>query len=142
LSILFIFLKQSLNSSGFAVDKSNFLYPEEVLLLAERAVVLVEYEGSRIEYHKLYKDIIGRTSLECYLAYIKLKSLDYIVFRHDKIVRSFEGDADVYMFLKSHPEQSLLKVPNSFLKFLSIIRPFWTRKEYSSSRGYLSTSIS
>jgi hypothetical protein len=112
------------------------LYPEEVLLLAERAVVLVEYEASRIEYHKLYKDVIGRTSLECYLAYVKLKSLDYIVFRHDKIVRSFEGDADVYMFLKSHPEQSLLKVPNSFVKFLSTICLFWMRKGHLASRGY------
>jgi hypothetical protein len=110
LLILIFFV--NFNIPGFAVDKSNFLYPEEALLLAERAVVLVEYEGSRIEYHKFYKDVIERTSLECYLAYIKLKSLDYIVFRHDKIVRSFEGDADVYIFLKDHPEQSLLKVPN------------------------------
>jgi hypothetical protein len=38
-------LNQFFNILGFAVDKSNFLYPEEALLLAERAVVLVEYEG-------------------------------------------------------------------------------------------------
>ena len=86
------------------------MYPEEALLLSERSVLLVEHEGERVSYHKLYEDVIDLISLECHLAYLKLKSLDYLVFRYGKSVRSFEGDASVFKYLKEHPESSLLKV--------------------------------
>ena len=95
---------------GFCINKKSYLYPEEALLLSERSVLLVEHEGERVSYHKLYEDVIDLISLECHLAYLKLKSLDYLVFRYGKSVRSFEGDASVFKYLKEHPESSLLKV--------------------------------
>lgn len=95
---------------GFCVKKKSYLYPEEALLLAERSVLLVENEGERIEYYKLYEEVISLITLECHLAYLKLKSLDYLVFRHSGTLRSFEGDADVYKFLLGNKDISLLKV--------------------------------
>lgn len=99
-----------IDHAGFCTNKKSYLYPEEALLLAERSVLLVESEGQRITYHKLYEKIIGLISLECHLAYLKLKTLDYLVFRHSKTVQSFEGDADVFRFLLKNPGTSLLKV--------------------------------
>lgn len=79
-------------------------------MLAERSVLLVELDGERVEYHKLYEEIIALVSLECHLAYLKLKSLDYLAFRHSGGVRTFSGDSDAHKFLIEHPHLSLLKV--------------------------------
>ena len=99
-----------IHRTGFCINKKSYLYPEEALLLAERSVLLVESEGQRITYHKLYESVIDLISLECHLAYLKLKTLDYLVFRHSKTIRSFEGDADVLQYLLENPGISLLKV--------------------------------
>ena len=96
--------------TGFCINRKSYLYPEEALLLAERSVLLVEHEGERIEYHKFYEIVIGHVSLECHLAYLKLKSLDYLVFRNSGTVKSFEGDDDVHKELLEHPEHSLFRV--------------------------------
>lgn len=73
-------------------------------------MIIIEKDGNRIPYNVFYEIVINIVSLECHLSYIKLKSLDYLVFRHDKNLRAFEGDSDVYDFLEKNPELSLLKV--------------------------------
>ena len=91
------------------------------MLLAERSVLLVEHEGTRIEYHKFYEIVISHVSLECHLAYLKLKSLDYLVFRNSGTVKSFEGDDDVCRELLEHPDRSLLRVRSRRLsRFISL----------------------
>ena len=116
-------------TTGFSVDRRCYLHPEEALLLYERGVISVEYEKVRIPYPKFYEAVVEKISLECHLAYVKLKSLDYLAFRHSNTngtIHSLEGDADVFRWLHNNPGRSLLEATVSFDIYTHCFK--WSKK--------------
>jgi len=63
--------------------------------------------GQRVVFNKFYEEVITHIQLEVYIAFVKLKTLEYVAFRHSEQVRSFRDDRDVYAYMKTH-KQSLL----------------------------------
>ena len=95
---------------GFSRDRRCLLYPEEALYLIERGVLLVHSDknsGQRVIFNKFYEEVITHIDLEVYIAFVKLKTLEYVAFRHNEQVRSFTDDRDVYAYMKTN-KQSLL----------------------------------
>jgi hypothetical protein len=113
--------------TGFSVNRYCYLNVEEALFLVEKGLLVI-YEIKKLNYGEEYKQeniqdemkvkygykTTGRMPLKyiydeyltlmplsCYLTYGKLKNLEYNVFRHGKIIRSFSGDEDVYNMIKN-----------------------------------------
>ena len=77
---------------GFAMRKKDYLFPEEALLLLEKSLLMIEYNGVRLSLKEFYEIALTLVPLECYMAYSKLKSLEYIVFRHSDIDQDDDDD--------------------------------------------------
>lgn len=87
----------SLSPAGAGVGVGNTLEVEFENLQEKKAVSTVtKIRKTRYPFQKFYEEVIGIISMPVYLAYTKLKSLDYIVLRHGKNIKAFEGDAQVY----------------------------------------------
>jgi len=101
---------------GFSRDRKCLLYPEEALYLIERGVLLVQtnkISGQRVIFSKFYEEIVQHIQLEVYQAFVKLKTLEYVAFRHKDNVRCFNDDRDVYAYMKEN-KYSLLDSVVSF----------------------------
>ena len=100
---------------GFSSNRRNYLQPEEALLLVEKAQLCV-YPGpvelsEHIPSSLFYEEILHYVPQACYLTYVKLKSLEYITFRHSSKYppRAFAGDADIFAHLAANPTAGLLE---------------------------------
>ena len=62
-------------------------------------------DKTAVIFTEFYDSVVSAVSIPCYLTYAKLKSLEYIVFRHSKTIHAFGGDEDVYDFLKVRRER-------------------------------------
>lgn len=81
---------------GFTVNGTDFLYPEEALSLYERKLLAVFHQDGRLmDKRELFEVSLRVIPLSCYLAYAKLKAMDYIVVRHRKALRLLSGDAEL-----------------------------------------------
>ena len=58
-----------------------------------------------------YEEILHYVPQACYLTYVKLKSLEYITFRHSSKYppRAFAGDADIFAHIAANPTAGLLE---------------------------------
>jgi hypothetical protein len=99
---------------GFCMNQRNYLYPEEALLLVERSQLLVKKLDVRLPFKDFYEEVMEVLPLQFYLTYLKLKSLDYVTFRHNKSAHIFRSDKDVYDYLAKHPTLSLLDAVVAF----------------------------
>lgn len=99
---------------GFSNQARNYLYPEEAVYLVERYLLLINRGNEYIDYDILFENMLDYVPLPCYLAYVKLKMLDYIVFRHRKKLCCISGDEDIYNLLKDNPTETLLQCITSF----------------------------
>ena len=90
------------------------MYPEEALFLTERYQLLVERKGNYFPFDQMYAQMLEWVPLQCYLTYMKLKSLDYIVFRHNEIVPCISDDADILELLLKSSSRNLLECVVSF----------------------------
>jgi tRNA-splicing endonuclease subunit sen54 N-term len=112
---------------GFSLDHRDFLFPEEALLLLERGQLIITKpddctNGVIHPHHKrytlreFYALVITHTvPFQCYLAYTKLKGLQYIVARHkqEKLV-TIESEKFFYDLSIQYPQYSLLDLAVSF----------------------------
>eukprot|EP01032_Pedospumella_encystans_P024469 gene24469-27675_t len=64
---------------GFVRSGVMYLYPEEVQHLAELQQVYLERDGQVLDREGLYSLVLESMPHACYLAYLKLKNLKYIV---------------------------------------------------------------
>ena len=90
------------------------MYPEEAVFLTERYQLLVERNGNYFPFDQMYAQMLEWVPLQCYLTYMKLKSLDYIVFRHNEIVPCISDDADILELLLKSSSRNLLECVVSF----------------------------
>ena len=90
------------------------MYPEEALFLTERYQLLVERNGAYFPFDRMYDHMLDWVPLQCYLTYMKLKTLDYIVFRHKEVVPCISDDADILELLLKTPSRNLLECVVSF----------------------------
>ena len=60
-------------SFGFNKQGNNYLLPEEALYLFERGIIIIECSGERLLISELYEITLKYISINCYLAYSKLK---------------------------------------------------------------------
>mmetsp|Transcript_5003 Transcript_5003/g.7406 ORF Transcript_5003/g.7406 Transcript_5003/m.7406 type:complete len:248 (+) Transcript_5003:13-756(+) len=96
-------------TTGFSKQSRNFLFPEEALFLVERYMLLVERDGKYFDFDRMYEEVIKTVPLSCYLTYVKLKTLDYAVFRHGTILTRVGSDEEIFQLLQSRPSDSLLE---------------------------------
>lgn len=86
---------------GFTVEGGRtHLHAEEALFLFERKRAIVVEAGKIVDLPRFY-DLVIRTRIPilCYLVFMKLKMLDYIVVRHNHSVEDlfyFADDRDIY----------------------------------------------
>jgi len=99
---------------GFSKHSRNFLFPEEALFLVERYMLLVERDGKYFDFDRMYEEVLKTVPLPCYLTYVKLKTLDYAVFRHGTILTRVGCEEDMLQLLQSRSSASLLECLVSF----------------------------
>lgn len=104
---------------GFSINGTNFLYPEEAIWLVEiNQLVVLETgsvdSGTICDKKKIFSLGIPAISIPVYLTYLKLKSLEYIVQRHNRFSRTFSGDAELFDCMQQHPSLSLLDLTISY----------------------------
>ena len=107
-------LRAHVFSTGFAIHARNFMYPEEALYLTERYQLYVERNGNYFPFDSMYEQALKWIPLQCYLTYVKLKSLDYIVFRHRDTLTCVSDEAEILQLLLKNPSKSLLDCLVSF----------------------------
>lgn len=102
--------------TGFSMNSKNFLYPEEVLYLVEKNLISIYDENNNfIDFDKFYEMIMNIITLPCYLSYSKLKSLEYVVMRHNKRpMKCFDNESDIVSRIKQNLNDSLLECLVSF----------------------------
>jgi hypothetical protein len=87
------------NKCGISVNGVNFLYPEEALWLLDVEQVYFVNDISDREFlnkQEVYQLIFSAISIPVYLTYLKLKSLDYIVVRHNKKAQVFANEIELF----------------------------------------------
>jgi len=119
---------------GFTCAKQSLLQPEEALYLLERGQLIVEKhildadESEKLHPHyrryslnNFYEMIVNQVvPFQCYLVYLKLRSLNYATFRHtrERIV-AIEDDAFLFELKSRFECQSLLEAAVSFDIFIN-----------------------
>lgn len=106
-------------TTGYAINARCFLYPEEALFLLEEKKIVVEENGVTLSLQSFYERVLGIIPLPCYLTYLKLKSLDYIIQRHKKQIGVFSNDHDVFKRMKQFPDRRMLDEIASFDIFVN-----------------------
>ena len=105
---------------GYSNNRKNYLWPEEALLLVEKAQLCVSRPATPTPQHipssVFYEEVLRSLPLPCYLTYVKLKSLEYVTFRHSQkhAPRSFAGDADIFRHMSANPSARLLETLIAF----------------------------
>ena len=91
----------------------------------EERKIVVEENGQQLSLEACFDTCTRVVPLPCYLAYIKLKSLDYIVVRHCKQVAVFEDETALLRRMKEGPDRFLLDEAVSFDLFRN--ESTWTK---------------
>lgn len=114
---------------GFTCNGESLLQPEEALFLLERGQLIVEKhildadENEKLHpHHRRYilsdfYDLVIKETIpfHCYLAYLKLRSLNYVVVRHNKQrIVAIDSDAFLYELKTRFDCTRLLDVAVSF----------------------------
>jgi hypothetical protein len=112
---------------GHCENQKNYLNAEEALLLLERSLLMVKRDGERLPFKTFYEEVVEKISMEAYLTYTKLKSLDYVTFRHNRAIRVFRDEKDIYTCLASQSES--LSLLNTTVTFRVYTHEFkWAKK--------------
>lgn len=116
-------------TAGFSVNARCFLFPEEALFLVEeRKLSVTDAQDAPLSLRQLYALVLGAIPLQCYLAYVKLRSLDYIVQRRNKQVALFAGDADLRAHVSRRPPQQALPLLDEAVSFVVFAnKKGWTK---------------
>lgn len=115
---------------GFSQNRKNYLQPEEALLLIEKAQLCVTNEElNHIPSSLFYDEVLYYIPQPCYLTYVKLKSLEYVTFRHKQTPRAFTGDEDIYQHMAANPKAGLLESLIAFDVYAHTAN--WSKKQMS-----------
>jgi hypothetical protein len=112
--------------AGTTINSVELLYPEEALYCVEKAQLYVHRDGDKLAKVKssvFYEAVMEKVPQECYLAYSKLRALEYVVRRHKRDIAhelyAFKSEMDAYIYLKAHPELTVLDAMVSFRVYVA-----------------------
>ena len=112
--------------AGTTINSVELMYPEEALYCVEKAQLYVHRDGDKLAKVKssvFYETVMGKIPQECYLAYSKLRALEYVVRRHKRDIAhelyAFKSEMDAYTYLKAHPEMTVLDAMVSFRVYVT-----------------------
>ena len=125
---------------GVTVKGKEMLFPEEALYSVEKASMYV-HRGedllAKIKSSIFFQDVMNLIPQECYLAYSRLRSLEYIVRRHslnaDHNMYAFKSELDAYHYLKEHRDRSILDSMVSFDVYAC--RQGWSKRNVADGKG-------
>lgn len=105
-------------TTGFSINQRSFLYPEEALLLYDKKSILLLVESNRVSISTFYELVLEKIPLSCYLVYVKLKNLEYIVYRHKKRLVTLTNEEEAIQMISTSSSKPLLDVLVSYRIFV------------------------